>query len=171
MKINIQQIHQQKDQTLALQFETSFDDVVKSVRNLTGLSPLEVNVKLKRTGEEQIDVTGTLQGEMTLICSRCLKRFPKTVEVEIDEIYANQGDHEDSDFWPIEQGELDLTPMLRENLVLAIPFAPICAEDCKGLCSVCGNNRNIEPCSCEDQKIDPRFEKLIGLFDSKMDKK
>ncbi len=55
---------------------------------------------------------------------------------------------------------IDLGLMMREQFYLALPMKPLCRPDCKGLCPVCGKNRNRETCSCESTWIDPRFEVL-----------
>lgn len=56
--------------------------------------------------------------------------------------------------------EIDLGAMMREQFYLALPMKPLCQPDCKGLCPVCGKNRNRETCSCESTWVDPRFEVL-----------
>ena len=57
---------------------------------------------------------------------------------------------------------IDLEPVFREQFVLAVPYAPLCTEDCKGLCPQCGIDRNTASCSCEPP-IDPRLAPLKGL--------
>jgi uncharacterized protein len=59
--------------------------------------------------------------------------------------------------------EIDLGQMMREQFYLALPMKPLCQPDCKGLCPVCGKNRNRETCSCESTWVDPRFEVLKKL--------
>jgi uncharacterized protein len=58
---------------------------------------------------------------------------------------------------------IDLGQMMREQFYLALPMKPLCMPDCKGLCPVCGKNRNRETCSCESTWVDPRFEVLRNL--------
>jgi uncharacterized protein len=69
---------------------------------------------------------------------------------------------DDLDVFPFDGEQVDLEPLLREQFVLAIPFAPLCAEDCKGLCPQCGIDRNTSSCTCEPP-IDPRLAALKGL--------
>jgi uncharacterized protein len=164
MKVTMQKLSQQMGQKMDLSFETRFEHLVDTVRHLVELSPVKGELSLAKVGEDCVEVTGKINAEMKLICSRCLARFPQKVEVEINEKFAAEKEDEEEEVYPIEAGELDLLPMLKENMVLAIPYAPICNEDCKGLCPVCGNNRNVKPCSCEENRIDPRFEKLQGFF-------
>jgi len=76
---------------------------------------------------------------------------------EVGEIAAG-----DLDLFPFDGEKIDLEPLFREQFVLAIPYAPLCREDCKGLCPQCGIDRNTGTCSCE-KPIDPRLAALKGL--------
>jgi len=69
---------------------------------------------------------------------------------------------EDLDLFPFDGEHIDLEPLFREQFVLAIPYAPLCSETCKGLCQQCGIDRNSATCSCEPP-IDPRLAALKGL--------
>jgi uncharacterized protein len=68
----------------------------------------------------------------------------------------------DLDVFPFDGEKVDLEPLFREQFVLAVPFAPLCREDCAGLCPQCGIDRNTGTCSCE-KPIDPRLAALKGL--------
>ncbi len=69
---------------------------------------------------------------------------------------------DDLDLYGYENEEVDLTPLFRDQMVLAVPFAPLCKEDCKGLCAQCGADRNHEPCDCKPP-VDPRWAALQNL--------
>jgi uncharacterized protein len=69
---------------------------------------------------------------------------------------------EDLDLFPFDGERVDLEPLFREQFVLAIPYAPLCREDCAGLCPQCGIDRNTGTCTCE-KPIDPRLAALKGL--------
>jgi len=69
---------------------------------------------------------------------------------------------EDLDLFAYDGEKIDLEPLLREQFVLAVPYAPLCSEDCKGLCPQCGIDRNTSSCNCE-KPIDPRLAALKGL--------
>lgn len=69
---------------------------------------------------------------------------------------------EDLDLFPYDGERVDLEPLLREQFVLSVPYAPLCREDCKGLCPQCGVDRNATTCACE-KPIDPRLAALKGL--------
>ena len=104
-------------------------------------------------------------------CSRCLKPIETPVESHFAEQYYStidvmSGDAKDapppdtkrigSDF------KIDLTPLLREELILATPLAPLCKPDCKGLCLECGRDQNEDPHD-HDAPVDERWSKLQEL--------
>ena len=59
--------------------------------------------------------------------------------------------------------EIDLDPILREQLLLALPGYPVCKDDCKGLCPVCGANLNDRECGCDRHVPDPRWAGLKNV--------
>jgi uncharacterized protein len=63
--------------------------------------------------------------------------------------------------------EIDLSEVIRQDLLLAIPPSPICRSKCAGLCATCGKNLNEGPCNCQRAEIDPRMEKLQELLNEK----
>jgi uncharacterized protein len=69
---------------------------------------------------------------------------------------------DDLDLYSYEDEEVDLTPLFRDQVILAVPFAPLCKEDCKGLCPQCGADRNHETCDCKPP-VDPRWAALQTL--------
>jgi uncharacterized protein len=62
---------------------------------------------------------------------------------------------------------IDIDELVVEQLLLALPSRILCQEDCKGLCPVCGNNRNLKECSCESAEVDPRWGALKELVNGK----
>lgn len=69
---------------------------------------------------------------------------------------------DDLDLYGYENEQVDLTPLFRDQVILAVPFAPLCREDCKGLCPQCGADRNRETCDCKPP-VDPRWAALQNL--------
>ncbi len=122
--------------------------------------------------------TGSFEGQLVVACSRCVDPMTITIneklvvsfmpiaEIPADDDEAGEDgaevDAEDLDVFPFDGEVVDLEPLLREQFVLAIPYAPICREDCKGLCPQCGIDRNSATCTCQPP-IDPRLAALKGL--------
>ena len=122
---------------------------------------------------------GTFDGELTVACSRCIGPVKIALHeplrvtfmpqhempAEAEETDAEEGPEvgsEDLDLFPYDGEVVDLEPLLREQFVLAVPFAPLCTESCKGLCPQCGIDRNAGTCQCE-APVDPRLAALKGL--------
>jgi uncharacterized protein len=112
-------------------------------------------------------VVGSLETEIKTQCIRCLTplKLPVTLTLEdtiglpTAEITAERPVRVNEDGWA------DLTPLIREYAWLALPLNPLCSADCKGLCPVCGGNRNLGECVCEEtEEIDPRWEALRDLL-------
>jgi uncharacterized protein len=88
--------------------------------------------------------------------------MPQEDEAEAPSEEGPEVREEDLDVFPFDGEKIDLEPLFREQFVLAVPFAPLCREDCKGLCPQCGIDRNTGTCNCE-KPIDPRLAALKGL--------
>jgi len=108
---------------------------------------------------------GSFRGELMVACSRCVNPVTLHIDEKLRVTFLPRHeipDDEDLDVFPYEGERVDLEPLLREQFVLAIPFAPLCTETCKGLCPQCGIDRNTASCTCEPP-IDPRLAALRGL--------
>jgi uncharacterized protein len=114
---------------------------------------------------EGILMTGTVRAGTTLSCARCLDEFPSEVGLELCELFAGPG-HETSvedEAYRVEGNEVDLEPMLRDALTLALPLHPLCLEECPGLCARCGRRLDVGSCDCFQEETDPRWAELDAL--------
>ncbi|MFF2482694.1 YceD family protein [Paenibacillus sp. NPDC058071] len=132
-----------------------------------------LHVLLKVTGNEgSISVEGELSIDWELACSRCLDPVQEHTVIPFFEQFkpaSNQdvqeeGEEEEDDVIAVKEDRLDLKPYVEEALLLFMPFAPLCSDDCKGLCHNCGQNLNEHTCGCKTEKIDPRLAVLKDLF-------
>ena len=88
---------------------------------------------------------------------------PETYEAT-NQVELNESDMQLSVF----DGEaIDLDDLVREQILLTLPSRVLCEDDCKGLCPVCGSDRNIVSCQCETNEIDPRWKALRELVNGK----
>ena len=129
-------------------------------------SPLQLDVQLESV-MEGVYVTGMVHGRATGQCGRCLVEFEQDVVVDLQELYAYPGKRPDGadeeDGLPELEGDrLDLEPALRDAVVPALPFQPVCRDDCQGLCSECGARLADDPGHHHDV-VDPRWSALQGL--------
>ena len=110
-------------------------------------------------------VTAPWQGE----CRRCGGVVTGAVAAEVRERFVpTQGGAEvpdaEDDAYPLTDDLVDLEPLARDAVLLGLPLAPLCSEDCRGLCPTCGANLNLERCACEAPS-DPRWAALDALRD------
>ena len=143
--------------------------------------------------EVTADVSAPWQGE----CRRCLRPVEGLLQVHVRELYrrhddthahgpshtqgpgqargtghhghhAPAGEEEDEETYPLKGEMLDLQPLVRDALLLELPLAPLCSEDCQGLCPTCGADLNDGPCSCDHAPADPRWAALDLLKDGRL---
>lgn len=115
---------------------------------------------------EGVLASGTVSVEVTAECARCLDRVQWDTAVAFSELYLYELGPEDEEL-PVVDGELlDLDPAIRDAVVLALPLAPLCREDCPGLCPQCGARLADDPNHKHDL-IDPRWAALAGVDTTK----
>jgi uncharacterized protein len=131
------------------------------------LSDLRGSADFGRTPQglvAEVQISGRTQAE----CARCLDPFELPVATEFTELYAfDERSMSESQLLLPANHQIDLAPLAREYLLLDMPITPLCRPDCKGLCTVCGVNRNREDCGHEQHPSDPRFSVLKDLLDPK----
>jgi len=108
-----------------------------------------------------IVVKGAVQAPWGSPCRRCLKALTDVATVGVDELY--QIELTDEEAYPIENGQLDLTPMVRELALIELDAEQVCKTECAGLCPICGINRNVSSCECDTTVTDHRWSALDGL--------
>ncbi|MEC3895073.1 DUF177 domain-containing protein [Nocardiopsis alba] len=138
---------------------------------------IELDLRLEAVMEGVL-VTGTVTGRLTAECSRCLEPLSEELEAGFQELYryaddedgtASAGeedaDDEDEDYY-LEGDLLDLEPVVRDAVVLALPLSPLCEPDCPGLCSECGVKlAEAGPDHGHGDGVDPRWEALRSIAD------
>ena len=123
-----------------------------------------------RSGQElffQGSVTGTIEGT----CSRCLKGYALPLEKEFNLVLLpdplglknRELNRDEMGLSYYSAEEIDLSPLIREQVLLALPIRPLCDEQCRGLCASCGADLNQEPCRCDPSKGDPRMAVFRAL--------
>ncbi len=128
--------------------------------------PVEADVRLESVVEGVL-VTGPVAASARFECARCLKPLEGAVSLDVCELFLAPGTEAaaEEDAYRVTGLELNLEPMLRDAIALALPLKPVCDEDCKGLCATCGKDLNAGACGCVDEDIDPRWAALSELRD------
>lgn len=93
-------------------------------------------------------VKGTLRFEVLGACARCTKPVKEQIEVPFEERFAAEAE-EDEEIYPLEGDYLVLNEALNQSALMALPYRLLCDPDCKGLCPVCGADKNVTDCACE----------------------
>ena len=108
-----------------------------------------------------IVVTATVEAPWEGDCRRCLEGARGTAHGEMRELYEQDSDGEET--YRLAGDQLDLAPLARDAVLLELPQAPLCQEDCQGLCPECGANRNEGDCGHATVPTDPRWAALDAL--------
>ena len=122
---------------------------------------------------ERFRLTGSVETTLELPCSRCLEPLTLPVSASFDLRYQPHAENTGEGEREIEEDDLttafyendtiDLGQLMHEQFYLALPMKPLCRDDCRGLCNVCGTNRNLGECGCVAGWEDPRFAALRAL--------
>ena len=125
-------------------------------------SSVGLNLKFEAVVEGVL-VTGTATAEIRGECARCLDAIEDRQVFELQELYFHPGNEVDEEESLVVDEAIDLEEALRDAVVLELPFTPLCEPDCLGLCQECGFRLNDDPGHEHAAKVDPRWEKLMGL--------
>ncbi len=137
-------------------------------------TPIEVRGVAELSGPLlDIRVHGHLSGSLEGSCGRCLETVPIAAEGEFDLLYRPAEAEPVADEKGITQADaeigyydgagIELSDVVREQVLLWLPTHIVCREDCKGICPMCGINRNRESCGCQPPKFDERWAALKSL--------
>jgi len=136
------------------------------------VEPAEVRGRVRNHGRE-VELHGKLNTKLEAMCDRCLQPVELAITTEFNERFvravswAAEEQHElqaeDLNVAVFDGEGIELDDLVREELLLAVPVNVLCRENCKGLCPVCGIDRNLSNCECENNEIDSRWQGLKEL--------
>ncbi len=173
-KLNVEKI---PDEGLGIQLveeESRFKELLLQLPRIDFSLAKPVQASLTITKSDRVVlIRGSIEAELILQCSRCLEdyRFPLDSDCEVtlfpfegqappQEAELNEDDLRSSYYYG---DEIDISAIIREQILLDIPYKPLCQPSCKGLCPICGEDLNRGSCSCKQDGIDERFAPLKGL--------
>jgi uncharacterized protein len=114
-----------------------------------------------------IEVTADIRAPWRGECRRCLRPLEGELRCEVRELYRarteREGPDADEETYPLEGDHLDLRSLVRDAVLLELPLAPLCRQDCLGLCPRCGADLNQGQCDCAPVAADGRWSALDGL--------
>ena len=164
MKLDLKPLAQQPGAVLP--FELQLD---LSGMEWNGAKPFTRPIQVRgavRNRAGAMELNARLDTVLSLTCDRCAKPFEREKTVEYGTLLALELANGESDDIVLldKDGELELDELTREVFLLEMDTKNLCSEDCKGLCSGCGVDLNVEPCRCK-KEIDPRLAKLAQLLE------
>jgi uncharacterized protein len=171
----IMQIHMkelaQRGHTVDLNEDLELNPAFEGRSDILHHSPVHVDLHAKYEAGA-VEVRGALTVDLVLSCSRCLSDIKQTVELPFRELFTQKQVKEEDgnpdefseDIHLVTEDKVDLEPYVIENVVMGLPYIPLCDEACKGLCPECGENRNLVRCGCNQEKVDPRLAGLADFF-------
>ena len=121
----------------------------------------------------QTDVEATISADLEIECTRCLQAIEQKLEFVFEAAFVTKEHYttakeaeigaKDLDVSIVEDDKIDLSELVREQILLNLPEQVFCREECKGLCEKCGANLNLIDCNCREKEIDPRWSALKNL--------
>jgi len=136
------------------------------------VEPAEVSGRIRRDGRE-VELSGELRAKIKTACDRCLQPVNLSIGAEFKERFVpavswraeqqHELQEEDLNLAVFDGEAIEMDDLVREEILLAVPAHVLCREDCKGLCPVCGIDRNQSGCQCEKKANDSRWQGLENL--------
>jgi uncharacterized protein len=136
------------------------------------IEPAEIRGRLHKKGDE-VQLLGDLSATVEATCARCLKPVAFPISAGLTErfvpavVWGAETQHElqeqDLDLAVFDGEGIELDDLVREEILLAMPAQVLCRLDCRGLCPVCGADRNVKACGCETPQVDERWGALKDL--------
>ncbi|MFY9442490.1 MAG: DUF177 domain-containing protein [Bacillota bacterium] len=177
MKIDISSIRNRQGVSISVQFVTRLEDLVDEGNVVRFKEPVKVTGSVVNIDQHFL-LTGSAIGQVELICDRCMESFVIPIEAELQYSFADacgfrghvarvagEGEPDaDPDIREFAGDEIDITDEVREAVLLALPSKRLCSVQCKGICPVCGVNRNKSECKCAEDSVDPRLADLASLY-------
>jgi DUF177 domain-containing protein len=126
---------------------------------------VELDLRLEAVMEGVL-VSGSVHAPLAAECGRCLDPVEAALDADVQELFAYDRADADDDMSVLEGDLLDLRPLLRDAVVLALPVNPVCDDTCEGLCVTCGGRWVDLPADHAHDDLDPRWAKLSALHSS-----
>lgn len=165
--LDVRAVQDELGASIELDADVEVPVIEVGAERFTPRRPVRVAGAVTNTGAG-IVASGTIDAEFTAVCSRCLNEFPLRIEAPLDAFFVAEGHDEElpeeQEIGYIREGSIDLMEQILAALVLELPFAPLHAEDCPGICPQCGADLVDGSCGCEPDLSDSPFAALQGLM-------
>ena len=169
MKIDVSGLRKAPGETIHHEFNEDLAPFENDSYQVSFAEPVFVSLDITNTGMS-LQAKGAITAELLLNCCRCLEIYRHHLEMTFEEQYRHISEVENSDCdddqnYQVYEGDcIDFTDAVRENVIIGIPMKPVCSSDCRGICAICGTNKNIKDCGCKNADLDPRLAALKDFF-------
>jgi uncharacterized protein len=161
LSVDVSELLRHPGTSTVLNFAKNLEGIGVPLSRLAEDQPAEFDLRLDAL-VDGIHASGSVEGEVVFECRRCLQEFRKPMAVEIDDVFLYPDESGDAEY-RIEGDHVDLEPMVRDAFVLELPLNPLCREDCRGLCTVCGSDLNEIECGHSQEPVDITWNALQQL--------
>lgn len=171
MRIDVRELELQP---LSLSGGVPLENLKLEASEVRVLGQIAVGLRAEKHAQE-VRVRGSFAAELELPCARCLEPVKVPLAAEFDQFYQSHKDHrlvgeielqeKDTEIAFYFGDFIEVSDIIREQILLGLPMKPVCREDCRGLCLYCGKNRNLDACNCQALFLDPRFAQLLKIKD------
>jgi uncharacterized protein len=158
--------------TTEMDWDVAIRDTISYVGELYSFkTPLHVHAE-SRWADESLMVDIYLDSTISVPCIRCLEMTDIALKTHFMYLYSlrdkeTAAGKDDEHLVRVDmlEKQLDITQQVWESLILSLPTNPLCKEDCRGLCPICGASLNKGDCGCRQNNIDPRLADLLKFKD------
>lgn len=160
IRINVAEIKKRLVGSKTFAYELTPDELDITDTDFKVTAPIQLEGVVENAGDV-ILLKADVKTEIERTCGRCLKVFTEPLAAQVvEKFYPAGAENIENDAFIYESDLLDITEPVRESLLLAVPLQSLCREDCRGLCPVCGADRNEGDCGCDATTVDPRLAAL-----------
>lgn len=163
MKIGVRRFFESENEREEFSFALDLSDV-----EIWGHRPLNAPVVIEGVLQSRssiVTLAYKASAQLHTFCDRCLCEFERPISFSFSYTLVRQlQDRDREDILPVEGDDLDLDELCTSDIVLNLPLKFLCREDCKGLCPICGKNKNLSDCDCLNSETDPRLAALKALL-------
>ncbi len=163
MLLNIMRAKVEPGKKQSFELDTKLDDSILEDRNCKFLSPVHIEGEFYYQNEK-LYLNAKAHVKLLCMCDNCGEEFERVFEFPLEEEFIeNYNSHNEEDYL-INQAGISIDEPLSDNLLLSLSTRMLCREDCKGLCQVCGKNKNFTECHCEEhlKEIERQEENPFG---------
>ncbi|MGL4570974.1 MAG: YceD family protein [Clostridium sp.] len=166
MKLQISSLFSKREKTKSINYDFEMKEFYFEGDLIKPLDKVLVDGVVS-SRERELTISLKVKTKLNVTCSRCLDTFIYPIDFEIEERFTSIDETTDSDVIFVKSDELDITDFVEREIISTLPIKRLCSLDCKGLCHICGNNLNINTCTCDDADVDVRLAGLKALLENK----